>query len=735
MSASSPSTRPWDVYAEQLSPCGYGYPLWSPEHAKHGGVHIGDVGYLQNGHFSRMFNAMRAKDDELNRYGVPEGYTPFTAGPYLKETFKDALPAGPLCSVGVKFESISTEHESKGVAGPLSFRCEKERGAILVMKEPATREEFHPSRNMMTYMRQNYKSWIDFAEKLGLQGVGVDDIMFVRGWVKTADWAVAVFDDRDHAKPGQLTFRGRFGVPANVAFMSDSSKGDELPVDCDSGPRRSTHARRASSLSSIGRGLLMKSPLERDQCVFLLYYRLKLRTKIPRKMKETPVPSSEDSQSSETDLLKHKPTPALGVQDELDGSHWSASSITGLLPFGRRLKSIRQDEKRKSREVHHHVQRASSGKKMVGIEPTHHRYTPYDPLTSVLDYILSKSDAKVAIATNTPELSYLSHDPVFPRNLHVRVDEGLAKVAYTSSYSSLNLRSAIHYCLHALPCEDLFDDYVICDNLAVLLSASYHELHDMEDLEGAIQWCKYSVDRRQPNHETRRIALLRNLTVLYQTRFKKTHHVEDLEEAIAYCREAQGHCPTNHIMYLSLVGALADLLDTRGSLLHRKDKREATKYREERATKHLPENYQEDPSYTETFVESWFLSGSAHKANSAQSINMRQLGTLLCLLGDWPSETRLKDIDERLDHSMFRKSESTISKDVFSTLIHNLHRWFHFDVQRIVAAIRCLTLPMGREGRYQDDPAARVLDHMLERACQTGDTSQTGTESASSSSG
>ncbi|KAL6297813.1 hypothetical protein BKA93DRAFT_745303, partial [Sparassis latifolia] len=173
MSVSSPSTRPWDVYAEQLSPYGYGYPLWSPEHAKHGGVHIGDVGYLQNGHFSRMFNAMRAKDDELNKYGVPEGYTPFTAGPYLKETFKDALPAGPLCSsmkgafcfllFNVNGFLMALLLVSKGVAGPLSFRCEKERGAILVMKEPATREEFHPSRNMMTYMRQNYKSWIDFA--------------------------------------------------------------------------------------------------------------------------------------------------------------------------------------------------------------------------------------------------------------------------------------------------------------------------------------------------------------------------------------------------------------------------------------------------------------------------------------------------------------------------------------------------------------------------------------------
>ena len=71
----------WNVYAQQLTMLGHGYPLWkgTPSNCPPG-VQIGDVGYLSEGEFIRLFNALRPADDPLNSNGVPNNYTPFVKG-------------------------------------------------------------------------------------------------------------------------------------------------------------------------------------------------------------------------------------------------------------------------------------------------------------------------------------------------------------------------------------------------------------------------------------------------------------------------------------------------------------------------------------------------------------------------------------------------------------------------------------------------------------------------------
>jgi len=51
-------STPWDIYAEQLSTLGYGYPLWDPEPCDREEVLLGDVGFIDKGHFIRLFNAL-----------------------------------------------------------------------------------------------------------------------------------------------------------------------------------------------------------------------------------------------------------------------------------------------------------------------------------------------------------------------------------------------------------------------------------------------------------------------------------------------------------------------------------------------------------------------------------------------------------------------------------------------------------------------------------------------------
>ena len=81
--------EPFDVYREQLSSLSNGYALWDPNPVVvlYEKVAIGDVGYVKEGAFYRMFNVTREWGDNLNqKFGTskPENYEP------MKEAdFKD----------------------------------------------------------------------------------------------------------------------------------------------------------------------------------------------------------------------------------------------------------------------------------------------------------------------------------------------------------------------------------------------------------------------------------------------------------------------------------------------------------------------------------------------------------------------------------------------------------------------------------------------------------------------
>jgi hypothetical protein len=72
--------QPFNIYREQLSSQYHGLALWDPQpvenlHKQPDHVSIGDVGYLDNGAFIRMFNVTLPWDDPSNELlGKPEKY-------------------------------------------------------------------------------------------------------------------------------------------------------------------------------------------------------------------------------------------------------------------------------------------------------------------------------------------------------------------------------------------------------------------------------------------------------------------------------------------------------------------------------------------------------------------------------------------------------------------------------------------------------------------------------------
>jgi hypothetical protein len=80
--------QPSNVYREQLSSLYHGCALWRPEPVEnlYDKVSIGDVGYIYNGSFYRMFNVMEPwdKSPPVNqRFGEPDQYKPLVLSPFV----------------------------------------------------------------------------------------------------------------------------------------------------------------------------------------------------------------------------------------------------------------------------------------------------------------------------------------------------------------------------------------------------------------------------------------------------------------------------------------------------------------------------------------------------------------------------------------------------------------------------------------------------------------------------
>ena len=68
----------WDervrIYSEGLASLGNGYALWEPDPQGDPQVQLGDVGYIRNGGFHRLFNVHLQPDDPSQPRTLPQGF-------------------------------------------------------------------------------------------------------------------------------------------------------------------------------------------------------------------------------------------------------------------------------------------------------------------------------------------------------------------------------------------------------------------------------------------------------------------------------------------------------------------------------------------------------------------------------------------------------------------------------------------------------------------------------------
>ena len=105
-----PVDQPFNVYREQLTSKYHGIALWRPNPVKGlydcGHVSIGDVGYLCDGDFLRMFNVTLPWDDSSNeKLGKPDKYEPLEQGRFVNVRDSEFYEAEYHSPHGAKVEN------------------------------------------------------------------------------------------------------------------------------------------------------------------------------------------------------------------------------------------------------------------------------------------------------------------------------------------------------------------------------------------------------------------------------------------------------------------------------------------------------------------------------------------------------------------------------------------------------------------------------------------------------
>ncbi|KZT63899.1 hypothetical protein DAEQUDRAFT_679571 [Daedalea quercina L-15889] len=254
-----------DVYAQQLFRLGYGYPLWDPQTPR-GEVYVGDVGFIDEGSFHRVFNATNPEDHPANKYGVPSGYKPFTLTSEFSSYKKPgALAPGALCSRTIKQLSVGMAASSHGFGAGLEFQCTDNQGAVLVIQHGANRERILPSRRMVHYMSQNFASWHEFITHRLDVDIPKDSIQFISGVHKTSHWAVASYVEAGRT----ARFQFNADLTAASAAFSASAKSQVYSAPMQNwGPKDDIGNPPTTAASQV---------IVNDQSVFIHYYKLKRR--------------------------------------------------------------------------------------------------------------------------------------------------------------------------------------------------------------------------------------------------------------------------------------------------------------------------------------------------------------------------------------------------------------------------------------------------------------------------
>ncbi|KAI0285674.1 hypothetical protein BC826DRAFT_112948 [Russula brevipes] len=191
-----PVDQPFNVYREQLSSHYLGLALWdpAPNPSINDRVSIGDVGFVREGVFLRMFNVILPHNHPSNKkIGEPDHYDPLDCGPFVN------LLGSTLTKGDYPSRHVSTEESNPLAATPnddegLTYECPG-IGALLSLPVEAVREDVLRTKVFEDYIRDNVASWFAWSQKNRLGVERMEDLILVTGCTLANSWAAVAFCD------------------------------------------------------------------------------------------------------------------------------------------------------------------------------------------------------------------------------------------------------------------------------------------------------------------------------------------------------------------------------------------------------------------------------------------------------------------------------------------------------------------------------------------------------------
>jgi len=217
------------VYREQLTSLFHGHALWEPDPANiYEHVSVGDVGYVREGYFYRLFNVLLEWDDPLNRVVIqPEPYIRLDLGPFMNVR-ESVFPSGPYYSRNVNFTQESDNLKAEGpdeyvlsVSGtaryrsifpcsfpPTKYLCRRSKGALLTLPNDGLRRDVIRTKVFEDHIRDNVDNWFAFAQRSRLDVERMEDLILVSGCTLVTSWGAAAFPDPALEAEISLRIRG-----------------------------------------------------------------------------------------------------------------------------------------------------------------------------------------------------------------------------------------------------------------------------------------------------------------------------------------------------------------------------------------------------------------------------------------------------------------------------------------------------------------------------------------------
>lgn len=162
---------------------------------------------------------------------------------------------------------------------------------MLVPRDGAERHCAQACHSINQYIHLNHASWVHFANDVLGFTTKPDDIIFIRGTIKTSAWIVAaVFENKERGH--QISLQAQAGSLAEAGFHLSSSFASISSIEHRSGPRRTRdgllipgntpYISPNTPIEDVTRKLMASTDTlvpgrKRDQPVFIGYYKLKSR--------------------------------------------------------------------------------------------------------------------------------------------------------------------------------------------------------------------------------------------------------------------------------------------------------------------------------------------------------------------------------------------------------------------------------------------------------------------------